>query len=743
MSKRVLIYRVFIPLANVAILSLLIAVTVLPSVANMIAIKDMKFETEVLKEYSPDCRFEMMNGPGESTNQAGDVPDVIVRHSTVQENPEAYFPNFLYYSTIVGNAIIDYLYDNITGGFYRSSDEHWTESSIVTDKYTYDQAQAIQAFLKISQAVINETERDYAIQIANETANYMLANLWDNFFGGFIHREGQSVYKRPGIQGKAIQALVELFIETKNQTFLDKAQNTTAFMNDNGWDHTNGGYFYLLSHSGTLPSSNFDQNDPYVPASKRVDHNAIMGEGLLALYSVSSDSALLSRAVEVYQAINATSRNDETGLFYTGVDGNNKVVEPAYSDVFVNSLVLEFLSKLYDATGESIYYDDFFSLLTSVLNHFWDDRYGGFYATYSYDPQEERDVRKYTERQFYAMRALDEAYKLTNGSFYYNIILDMMEILLDSLYDEIHEGFYQIGFREGVKGIEPDWNNKFTVTNSLAIYEMANVWLYSKPSVLKALWSPSQPRPEDPVEIITAAFDANGIASVLFNYSMNGESYQVVEMEPHPLIGNMYRMSFDKQPDGTTVDFNIVVKDKLGNEAIRGLYSFIWQEDTFGPVVEQVSLEPSNEVGVHKGVKMSVIAFDVPSQGYVISVSIHYHEADAEEELKPLTLTNANFWDVNFEDGFEKPLSLVYYFVAIDGKGNIGKSPYYSLQVYGRRLTLPLELVVLVLFTILLLVPMGLYVYAERKKKQARVKIREIKQNKRILRTGQRGTRRR
>ncbi|MHA2297762.1 MAG: AGE family epimerase/isomerase [Candidatus Hodarchaeales archaeon] len=728
---------------NLLLLSLLVLAMFLPSVVISSEVEIRKIESGIQHEQDLDSYSEMMNEPLDTSKLIENATKDKIKHSKAQEDPEAYFPDFLYYSVTAANALIDYLYDNVTGGFYRSSNEHWLENSIDTNKHVHDQSRAIIALLKLSQAVINETERDYAIEIANQTANFMISELWDPEFEGFYLIDSGQTQKPPGMQGIAIQALVELYKVTGNQTLLDKAYDTLDFANDNGWDST-GGYFYLLSHSGVLPSSNIDQSDPYPPEAKRVDHNVVMGQALLNLYSLSSDPQHLSRAIELYQFLNSTCRNVTTGLFYTGVDGENRTVEPFESDVFVNSFVLEFLSQLYEVTGDSIYYDDFFNLLNQVLINFWDNRYGGFYTTYSYDDQVPRDTSKYTDRQFYAMRALDEAYSLTNQSFYYNLIQDLMEIIIDSLYDQVHEGFYHLTSMEGVS-VDPTWNDKLTVTNSLAIYEMANVWLYSRPGVLNALWSPSQPRPQDSVEIIIAAFDADGITSVQFNYSINDDPYQIVEMEPHPEIGNMYRTAFDSQPHGTTINFNVIVIDELSNEAVRGNYFFLWQDDVWEPHVEEVGVLPDFNVAVFTGVSMTVSALDVPSQGHIVAVSIHYHEAGQDEEIRTLQRSSISevLWEIEFPDGFDHPLTYIYYYVAIDGNGNIGTSPYYSLIVYGVKVTLPLLPIVMVLFAIMLVVPGGLYVYVERKKKQARTKIKVLKQQKRLVRTGQRGTRRR
>ncbi len=676
-----------------------------------------------------------------STYSMTEAQQLPVLRSTSQEESEWYFPNFLYYSTMLGNALIDYLYDNETGGFYRSTDEHWLPENIVKEKWTYDQAQAIRAFLKLSEALINESQSEYAIQIANETANYMIKNLWDSEYGGFYINDQGPGYKIPAVQGQAIMALVDLFKVTGNQTFLDIALECLNFMNDNGWDSTNGGYYYVLAHIGLVASTNPFPNNPYKPDSKRVDHNVLMGKALLEYYQVSSDPLLLSRAIDVYQFINSTSRNSTTNLYYTGVDVNNQTVEPSYADVFIQSQVLDFLAQLYNATGNTIYYDDFFTLLNNVVYYFWDDRYGSFYATYSYDDPEAEDIQKFTERQFYTIRALDEAYKLVNSSLYYNIILDVLEVTNELLYDHVHEGYYQWMNQGGIPS-DPSSRNKFTVTQALAIYELANLWLHSKPGVLNALWSPSQPRPEDGVRITIAAFDSDGIFNVILNYSLNNEPYRQVEMESDSNIGNMYYSTFSSQLDGTTVNFNVNVNDTLGNIVVRGSYFFLWQEDVWGPYIEEVAIAPNFEVDVHNKLSMTVFAQDIPSQGSVTNVRVYIREDGKIIETKKLTSISGTFWSIEFPDGFSSPHDFEYYYEAIDGQGNIGHSITYRLIIYGELVPFPITFVLVAIFAIVILIPASLYIYVERKKKQARRTLKGVQRQRRLVSRSKRGTRR-
>ncbi|MFX0204745.1 MAG: hypothetical protein ACFFDT_02080, partial [Candidatus Hodarchaeota archaeon] len=731
--KRILKRRNIFLWFNILLPFMVISGIIFSSSTDLIIIKVGEMTTDNYLSEGHNLIGAQKNKPFNSTALTlKDLYPSIFR-SESQEDPEWYFPNFLYYATMLGNVLIDFLYDNETGGFYRSTNEHWLPENIIEEKWTYDQAHAIRAFLKLSEALLNESQSKYAIEIANKTANYMIENLWDSEYGGFYIDDQGSGYKIPGFQGQTISAFIDLFKVTGNQTLLEIVVECLDFMNNNGWDSNNGGYYYVLSHVGIVASINPYQN-PYQPDSKRVDHNALMGKALLDYYQISSDPLLLSKAIDVYQFINSTSRNTTTNLFYTGVDINNQIVEPSYADLFVQSQALDFLAQLYNITGDSTYYDDFFTILKNVIFYFWDDRYGAFYATHSYEDIDANDKRKFTERQFYIIGALDKAYKLSNNSLYYNVILDVLEVTNEMLYDNIHEGYFLLTTQEGYSidpTIDNSWRDKYTITQALAIYELANLWLYSKPGVLNALWSPSQPRPQDGVRITIAAFDSDGIYNVILNYSLNNEPYQQVEMEIEPNVGNMYYTTLSSQVDGTTINFNINVNDTLGNIAVRGSYFFLWQEDIWGPYVEEVAIEPTYEVDVHTKLLMTVFVQDIPSQGSVTNVRVYYRENGKLVETKKLNQISGTLWSVEFPDGFSKPHNFEYYYEAIDDFGNIGYSHTYRLIVHGELAPFPMTFVIIALFIIVILVPASLYVYVERKKKQARRIIKGVHRQRR------------
>ncbi len=693
----------------------LLIVTALSNFAIYISLNSVISNNEIAsQEFFVETNFEIITKP--STPHKVDEMTV--------DDPEAYFPNFLFYSIEIANTLIDYLYDNVSSGFYTSTDEQWREISRDNVKMAYDNAQAILALLKLSDAVINQSERDYALEIAEKTGNYLLTDLNDPIYSGFFTSQTNR-YKKPGIQAKAIQALLSLYHITGNQTYRNKAINTFNFLDNYAWkliDDNNGYYAYLLSDSGIISSYNPVLTDPYDPQSKRVDHNVLMGNALLDLFLLESDVKYLTYAQRIYNYFNSTCRNMSTGLFYTGLNGSNEIVNKELSDMFINSLVLEFLAQLYDVTEDLKYYNDFFVLLYDLMTNFWDDRYGGFYATYSYLDAEYRDVKKYTERQFYAIRALDAAYRLSDNNIFYNLIFDIFEFMNENLYDNIHGGFFQLVNNDGTYG-DPSWNSKYAVTQSLAIYSLANLWLYSKPGVLNAYWSPSLPLADkDSVNILVAAFDSDGISNVLLNYSINEDSYKIEEMSPHPLIGNMFNTTLKSQVDGTRVRFHVIVNDTLSNQIIRGSYSFIWQHDIWAPHILEIGINPNSEIPVNTLFSVTVGVQDIPIQGEVSFVRMYYYLLGKEEESVALENIPSYpyLWTTTFHEGFPTPGTYAYYFEAIDNRGNFDYSRISYLKILAKIQTPPLSLIVGIFLLVFIFIPAGLYTYVEYKKRDAR-----------------------
>lgn len=673
--------------------------------------------------------------------------DLKLEEFTQDTDSEAYFPNFLFSSIEVANLLIDNLYDNDSDGFYFSTNEEWESTVINTEKRTYDNAQAILALLKLADAVISPTERDFALNIAENTSNGLLTNLWDPVFGGFYVSTSDR-YKKSGIQAKAIQAFLALYEATGSSTYRDVAIDTFNLIDKWTWDETNGYYIYVTSHSGGPLDENPNSQDPYEPGSLRVDHNALMGSALLDLYRIESNVTYLTKALQIYDIINTTCRNNFTNLFYTGVDSTLElVVSPDSTDLFINSLVLEFLAYLYNVTEDPNYFDDFFLVLNSVLLHFWDNTGGGFFTSYSYVASDYDDTRKYTERQFYGIRALDEAYKLTNSTIFYNLILDTIEVLNTKLYDQVNGGYYQLTNADGTQGDDPTWRNKLTVTQSLAIYALANLWMYSKPGALNVLWSPSIPRPQDKVTLLIAAFDSNGISSVFLNYSINKGDYSLKEMIPH-YVGNMFNTTLDPpHTDGTTVDFNILINDTLNIQTVRGDYSFLWQIDIWPPEVQEIGFLPGNEIPVHEEFSIIISAHDIPSQGDVKYVRFHYHLSGQPEKSELLERIDNHIWEIKFPDGLPEPGAYAYYFEATDFNQRTSFGHVNFFFILGQPVSpqLPLSSIIGVLVVMGIFVPAGLYTYVEYKKKGARKTLKtrkQIRDKNRGRKLAKRGTKR-
>ena len=661
--------------------------------------------------------------------------DLKIEEQSQIPDRELFFPTFLYYSIEVANLLIENLYDDNSDIFYFSCDEEWQNSSIAIEKRTFDNAHSILALLKLADAVLNQTQRDFAIDVATKTGDGIISNLWDPIFGGFYISEPDR-YKKPGVQGQAIQAFTALYEATGNSIYRDMALDTFTFVDSTAWNITDNYYVYVTSHSGLPLFESPHSGDQYGPQSLRVDHNAIMGSALLDLYRMESNDSYLTKALEIFDKINSTCRNTSTNVFYTGMNTQQEIVSPYASDIFINSLVLEFLADLYNVTEDIKYYDEFFLILNSVLIRFWDNDNGGFIATSSLVNSSFDDKSKYTERQFYGIRVLDEAYKLTDDHLYYNLILDTVEILNDKLYDQVNGGYYQLSFPDGSQSPDASWRRKSAVTQSLAIYSLANLWLYDKPGALNVIWSPSTPGPQDDVTLLIAAFDSEGISSVFLNYSIDGSPFELLEMIPHS-VGNMYNVTLPPPPsgDGTTILFNIIINNTLNAQVIRGQYSFLWQADRWPPDILVLGLLPGLEIPANEEFSVFVSAQDVPIQGIVDLIRIHYGLIGKSSQSVQLNQTAEHIWVANFPDGLPTPGIYEYYFESWDYHLNVGFSHKEHFRILSQPKPPDASFLIGFLVVMGIFVPAGLYTYVEYTKKSARKQLK----SKQKIRYKQRG----
>ena len=179
--------------------------------------------------------------------------------------------------------------------------------------------------------------------------------------------------------------------------------------------------------------------------------------------------------------------------------------------------------------------------------------------------------------------------------------------------------------------------------------------------------------------------------------------------------------------------------------AIRGQYSFLWQNDRWPPDVQEIGFLPGIEIPVNEEFSIIVIAQDVPAQGTVKYVRFHYHRSGGDDISLPLEQIDIHIWSITFPFGLPSPGTYAYYFESIDYDLNPGFSHVSNFYILGQIETPPLSTIIGLLVLIGIVVPTGLYTFVEYKKKNARTTLKEIK-NVRYKQKGRklkkRGTRR-
>ena len=148
-----------------------------------------------------------------------------------------------------------------------------------------------------------------------------------------------------------------------------------------------------------------------------------------------------------------------------------------------------------------------------------------------------------------------------------------------------------------------------------------------------------------------------------------------------------------------------------------------------------IGILPGDQIPVNEEFSIFVSAQDVPSQGTVRYIRIHYSGEGQEEKSLPLIQIDAHIWKIAFTEGLSKPGIYSYYFESLDFNLNPGFSHVSSLIILGEPAVTDFSTVLGLLFLIGVVVPAGLYSYVEYKKKSARTSLKGI----RTVRFKQRG----
>ncbi|MFW9912429.1 MAG: hypothetical protein ACFFEU_08150 [Candidatus Thorarchaeota archaeon] len=561
--------------------------------------------------------------------------------------------------------------------------------------------------------VYNMTANTTISEIISRVANAMLELFQDSSYPGFyVYRPIGSAHvdpvaldviesKRPGVQAYAYYALSMAEAVNSSLDFSTEKESAIRALTDMLYDDTYGGFYLMAYRNGTITDETLEA---YPNNGKRLDHLAL---GALALYDAGveySNSTMISIAQSsvdfmirhmkqynesVYQGFRiATNRSG-------GEPNVGAFLRPASVVVTdLNSMAIRALLRGYQVTGNGTLLNCAEETHDALLTYNWDQTFGAWYAEtlngVPYAPSDYSDTELYkaSEIQFQMVRAEEELYEATSDTFYIQLIIDTLDIVLSNFWDKVYEGFYANGDRE-FNVFAEDWQYHYTGVQALGMLALERVWSYGLPIVSYVRVTPTNPRPIDDITFLATVHDADGVDTVIANCSIsygNSTNVTLIELGPSADFAGVYNATIDPMNDGVQVNFVILANDTLGKTFIAGSYYFTVREDIWEPVVLLRTIYPSDEVRVGDDVIVEWGTYEFPTHCFLTSFQLYWKVNDGVYEPKNLTLVGADeeylVWQAELGSFAENDV-VSYYCVAVDESGNVGQSAFYRLTILG------------------------------------------------------------
>jgi subtilisin family serine protease/mannose/cellobiose epimerase-like protein (N-acyl-D-glucosamine 2-epimerase family) len=284
-----------------------------------------------------------------------------------------------------------YLWDEVYGGYMRSL--YRDRSLYDTGKESPDEHRPTIGLTSLYAVTGDESYLDRAKLTHKLFDQY----LWDHVYGGYYRRcerdwSPSLTDKEPYYVAVATIAILLLYEETGDSTYLTRAEELLSFLRENMWDETYGGYYLDLNRDLTVK---WDE--------KPMGGQAIIAEAFLKAYETTGKNTYLSHAHEILNlVINHGIDPVYGGVYYA----NNRDWSIGRSDKYahVQFLVAKALAEAYRITGKASYLSIAWQIAEKTHEKMYDVDQGGYYQQFSRD-WSLIDETKWTYTQLFAIDA--------------------------------------------------------------------------------------------------------------------------------------------------------------------------------------------------------------------------------------------------------------------------------------------------------------------------------------------------
>ncbi|MGY5860457.1 MAG: hypothetical protein RTU63_13890 [Candidatus Thorarchaeota archaeon] len=665
-----------------------------------------------------------------------------------QEVEEFNISSYYDYARASTDILISKLFNFSTGVVFHAGDADWEVYQLLTSTTNY--YWMIAALARSYETTGNTT---YSIALSR-AAEVLVDTFLDPDYPGFYVNDYAvpevAQTKRPGVQAYAYWALDIAESVNASLDYTTEKQSAISCLTDMLYDDIYGGFFFYTMRNGslTVPDYFFEV---YPNDGKRLDHLSLGATVLYDAWAATSNTTLLAIAehalnflineMEYYYTMDlqglklAVTRNGGAITVEAGLREAHSIVTD------INAIAMKALLKGYETTGNETYLTFTEDVFQALLQYNWDTVYGAWFAetldSLPYDPNDDDDVKyfKYSEIQFQMVLALEKLYEVTSDQFPLRLVIDTLELVLAKLWEPADEGFVRNSDQEW-RVLDDLWETHYTAVQGQAVLALDAIWGYGLPYVSNVRIQPTNPRPEDLINFIVTAHDADGIDTVYVNYTtIEGEieTQGILELIEHSVAGGIYNNSMEGLADQTVCNFIVVANDTTGREFIAGLYNFIVRVDVFAPVVTLEAIYPTDEVRIGDDVVIDLDVYEFPIQSFVYDCELWWRVNSGPFDQVNMTLIAISGDHLIFRHNlgqFQAGDQLEFEGHIEDEAGNIGISPRYRLTILGPLISVtPIEAWQLAMVAGLVGAPGIGYAYTRRKRSTYRTAQKEGKKD--------------
>ncbi|MFX1271333.1 MAG: hypothetical protein ACFFAX_06570 [Promethearchaeota archaeon] len=644
-------------------------------------------------------------GPLHTQKNTGFTFELETIHTPIEAQTPQNISSYLDFAFASGSALIDNLVNVYDGTVFHEADFQY--NLILNGSALADYYWAISALSRIYNITGNATLFSVIGKMATKMVELYMDPVYPGFYINTWSPTEVTQSKRAGIQAYAYNALVIAENIDSTLNFTAEKQSAIDCLTDMLYDSENGGFHFFTLRNGSLNIPSYIY-EVYPADGKRLDHIAL---GISALYDAGESTgnatliAMANRSLDFMikhmPYINETSHYFGMRLAVNRTGGDpvvNEVERPARTVVTdINAMAIRALLRGYQITHNTTYLDWAEDTFYAVLANNWDQSYGAWFAETldgdPYDPLDDEDVKwfKYSEIQFQMVLTLEDLYEVTSNTFFIQLTIDTLDLVIAKLWDIEYGGFFQNSDREGYVFSE-GWRIHIAAVQGLGVLALERIWSFGLPIISYVRVSPTNPRPTDNITLLVTASDSDGIDTVFANMSIEYESGQtnlsIVLIPENANILGTFNTTINPLPDGTKVNFVVFANDTLGNVFIAGNYFFNVKLDIYAPVVLLRQTYPADEILAGQDVIVEFGIYEYPIHSIILSCQLFWKVNDGV--YAPLNMT---WYDVDGEymlwvadiGNFNADDVVSFYCLAVDESQNVGESAFYRLTILALR----------------------------------------------------------